>query len=147
MLAGAAIDRALAAIGDFTDLISPYLVGHSAGVAELAAAGGWTVRLLGGRRWAAVRRAALVHDVGRVAVPARIWQKAGPLTADEWERVRLHAYHTERVLCRSPFLAALAPSPPRTTSGSTAPATTAARRAPARAARRACWPPPTPTTR
>jgi DNA-binding CsgD family transcriptional regulator len=26
-----------------------------------------------------------------------------------WERVRLHAYHSERVLARSPFLAALAP--------------------------------------
>jgi HD-GYP domain-containing protein (c-di-GMP phosphodiesterase class II) len=41
-------------------------------------------------------------------VPARVWQKPGPLTADEWERVRLHAYHTERVLSRSAFLATLA---------------------------------------
>jgi len=31
------------------------------------------------------------------------------LTADEWEQVRLHPYHTERVLSRSSFLAALAP--------------------------------------
>ena len=54
-------------------------------------------------------RGALVHDVGRVAVPVRIWKKAGPLTPDDWERVRLHAYHSERVLSRSPFLAALAP--------------------------------------
>src|SRR5215207_1560086 len=60
------------------------------------------------RRRRDVRRAALVHDVGRVSVPVRIWQKAAPLTADEWERVRLHAYHSERVLCRSPFLASLA---------------------------------------
>jgi HD-GYP domain-containing protein (c-di-GMP phosphodiesterase class II) len=57
----------------------------------------------------AVRRAALVHDLGRVAVPVPIWQKQGPLTAGEWERVRLHPYYTERVLSRSPFLAALAP--------------------------------------
>lgn len=56
-----------------------------------------------------LRRAALVHDLGRVAVSTRIWQKPGPLTPDEWERVRLHAYHTERVLSRSPFLALLAP--------------------------------------
>jgi HD-GYP domain-containing protein (c-di-GMP phosphodiesterase class II) len=47
--------------------------------------------------------------VGRVAVPVRIWQKRGPLTPDEWERVRLHAYHSERVLARSPFLAELVP--------------------------------------
>jgi HD-GYP domain-containing protein (c-di-GMP phosphodiesterase class II) len=56
----------------------------------------------------AVGRSALLHDVGRVAVPARIWQKTGPLTVDDWEQVRLHAYHTERVLVRSPFLAGLA---------------------------------------
>ena len=37
-LEGEAIDRALAAMGDFADLVSPYLVGHSAGVAELATA-------------------------------------------------------------------------------------------------------------
>jgi HD-GYP domain-containing protein (c-di-GMP phosphodiesterase class II) len=55
-----------------------------------------------------VRRAALVHDLGRVAVPARIWEKPGPFTTDEWERVRLHAYETERVLAPSPFLAGLA---------------------------------------
>ena len=43
-----------------------------------------------------------------MAVPLRIWHKPGPLAPDEWERVRLHAYHSERVLARSPFLAALA---------------------------------------
>jgi HD-GYP domain-containing protein (c-di-GMP phosphodiesterase class II) len=52
----------------------------------------------------------VIHDLGRVAVPVRIWNKAGPLTPDDWERVRLHAYHTERVLTRSPFLAALSPA-------------------------------------
>jgi HD-GYP domain-containing protein (c-di-GMP phosphodiesterase class II) len=56
-----------------------------------------------------VRRGALVHDLGRVAVPVRIWQKPAPLTPDDWERVRLHAYHSERVLARSPSLGALAP--------------------------------------
>jgi HD-GYP domain-containing protein (c-di-GMP phosphodiesterase class II) len=104
-LEGDAIDGALAAIGDFADLASPYLVGHSAGVAQLASAAAAT----GGVDVRTVRRAALVHDVGRVAVPVRVWQKPGPLTAGEWERVRLHAYHSERVLCRSPFLEALTP--------------------------------------
>jgi HD-GYP domain-containing protein (c-di-GMP phosphodiesterase class II) len=108
LLEGERIDRALAAMGDFADLASPYLIGHSAGVAELAAAAGEQCRLEPAEL-VTVGRAALVHDVGRVAVPARIWQKPGPLTADEWEHVRLHAYHTERVLSRSSFLAALAP--------------------------------------
>jgi HD-GYP domain-containing protein (c-di-GMP phosphodiesterase class II) len=51
-----------------------------------------------------------VHDLGRVAVPVRIWQKPGPLTADEWERVRLHPYYTERLLTHSVFLSQLAPA-------------------------------------
>ena len=95
----------------------------------------------------AIRRAGLVHDLGRVAVHPRIWQKPGPLTADEWEQVRLHPYHTERVLSRSPFLAALARSRPLITSGSTGPAITAGRRRRRSGCRPDCSPPPTPTTR
>jgi len=107
-LQGDAIDGALAALGDFADLASPYLVGHSAGVAELATAAARRCHF-SAADLVAIRRAALVHDLGRVAVPAGIWQKAGALTPDEWERVRLHAYQSERVLCRSSFLAALLP--------------------------------------
>ncbi|MDQ3661942.1 MAG: LuxR C-terminal-related transcriptional regulator [Actinomycetota bacterium] len=107
-LEGEAIDEALAAMGDFSDLVSRFLVGHSAGVAKLATA---AARQCGfeAADVAAIRRAALVHDLGRIAVPVRIWNKAAPLTPDDWERVRLHAYQTERVLSHSPFLAALAP--------------------------------------
>lgn len=106
ILEGEAIERALAAVGDFADLISPSLAGHSSNVARLAVAAS---ELCGFSRSdvSLVRGAALVHDVGRVAVPPRIWQKPGPLTADEWEQVRLHPYHTERVLDRAPFLAPL----------------------------------------
>jgi HD-GYP domain-containing protein (c-di-GMP phosphodiesterase class II) len=107
-LQGEAIDRALAAMGDFADLVSPYLLGHSRGVAELAAAAAERSNLLPDEV-VLVRQAGLVHDLGRVAVPVRIWQKQGPLTPDEWERVRLHPYYTERVLTNSPFLAGLAP--------------------------------------
>jgi HD-GYP domain-containing protein (c-di-GMP phosphodiesterase class II) len=56
---------------------------------------------------AAVRRAALLHDLGRVGVPAGVWDKQGPLSEGEWEQVRLHPYYTERVLARSPALAPL----------------------------------------
>jgi HD-GYP domain-containing protein (c-di-GMP phosphodiesterase class II) len=108
-LAGPDIDRALAAMGAFADLVSPHFTGHSAGVAALASAAGQRCRFDAGEV-TALRRAALVHDVGRVAVPVPMWQKAGPLTAGEWERVRLHPYHSERILSRSPFLAALAPT-------------------------------------
>ena len=108
VLEGGAIDRALAAMGDFADLISPHLTGHSTGVAGLAAAAADRLGVEGSVV-ATLRRAALVHDIGRVAVEARTWQKPGRLTPDEWERVRLHPYQTGRVLDRSPFLAALAP--------------------------------------
>jgi HD-GYP domain-containing protein (c-di-GMP phosphodiesterase class II) len=108
LLEGEAPDRALAAMGDFADLVSPYLVGHSSGVAALAAAAGSNCGL-GAGDVRSLDRAAHVHDLGRVAVPARIWQQSGPLSPDDWERVRLHAYHTERVLQHFPFLAALAP--------------------------------------
>jgi HD-GYP domain-containing protein (c-di-GMP phosphodiesterase class II) len=108
MLAGDALDRAIAAMGNFADLISPHLAGHSNAVAQLADAAGRRCRL-DARNATLLRRAALVHDLGRVAISLDIWQKAGPLSADEWEQVRLHPYYTERVLSRSPFLAALAP--------------------------------------
>jgi len=106
-LHGEAIDRALRAIGTSAEISSPYLAGHSAGVAERAAAGARACGLdeADVRR---VRRAGLLHDVGRVAVHPRVWEMRGPLDADAWEQVRLHAYHVERVTHRSPFLAALA---------------------------------------
>jgi DNA-binding CsgD family transcriptional regulator len=53
------------------------------------------------------RRAALVHEIGRAGVPNSIWDKPGPLTTSEHERVRLHAYYTERVLHRAGALAPL----------------------------------------
>lgn len=106
LLEGEAIDRALTAIGEFADLASPYLTGHSPGVAELAVAAGGRCRL-GPSDLAGLRRAALVHDVGRAAVPPTIWGKAGSLTPQEWERVRLHPYQTGRILQASPFLGGL----------------------------------------
>ena len=54
-----------------------------------------------------MRRAGLVHDLGRLGISNAIWDKPGPLGAGEWERVRLHPYLTERMLRQSPFLAPL----------------------------------------
>lgn len=107
VLKGEDIDEALAAIGAFADLSSPYLSGHSSGVAELAEFAA-VIHGFGRSDIDTIRRAAFVHDVGRVAVHPRIWAKPGKLGADEREQVRLHPYHTERVLARSPYLANLA---------------------------------------
>jgi HD-GYP domain-containing protein (c-di-GMP phosphodiesterase class II) len=105
-LDGPAIDRALRAMGALADMVSPYLSGHSSGVADLA---GTAAELCGfaDGEIKKVRRAGFVHDLGRTAVSSRIWNKPGTLTTDERERARLHPYHTERVLTRSPFLAEL----------------------------------------
>jgi HD-GYP domain-containing protein (c-di-GMP phosphodiesterase class II) len=93
------LDHSLRAIADYVDLKSPYLVGHSSGVARLAAAAASRCKLPDGDV-TTIRRAALLHDLGRVGVTAAIWDKPGPLTDGEWERVRLHPYYTERVLAR-----------------------------------------------
>ena len=106
-LEGDAIEQALGAIGAFSDLVSPHLAGHCAGVAEVAAAAA-ALRGFEPAEVTRIRRAALVHDVGRTAIGSRVWEKPGPLTADEREQVRLHPYHTERVLAASPFLSDLA---------------------------------------
>ena len=56
------------------------------------------------RRWPGSTSAALLHDLGRVGVSDEIWERAGPLSAAQWEQVRLHAYHSERILARSSVL-------------------------------------------
>ena len=89
------------------DLKSPYFHGHSAGVAALAEAAAAAVGLTPAEV-VAVRRAALLHDLGRVGIPTGIWERPAPLTTAEWEQVRLHAYHSERILSRCPALASLA---------------------------------------
>ncbi len=91
------------AIADFADLKSPWTLGHSPAVAELAAAAAArddereTLLLAG-----------LLHDLGRVAVPNGIWDKPKALVGAQWERVRLHTYYTERILSRTPVFAGLA---------------------------------------
>lgn len=106
-LSGAGIDRATRVIADFTDLKSPWLLGHSPMVAELAEGAGDALGLDVEQR-RELRRAGLVHDIGRVGVENGIWDKPGPLTVDECERVRLHPYYTQRILSRCSAFASLA---------------------------------------
>ena len=106
VLSGDRFDEALAAIANFVDLKSPYTLGHARAVADLAAAAG--VQLgLSDSEVRTLRRAGLVHDLGRLGVSNSIWDKPGPLGAGEWERVRLHPHITERMLQQSEALAPL----------------------------------------
>ena len=97
---------ALEAIADFVDLKSPYTLGHSNSVADLA---GTAARELGLPATDAelTRKAGLVHDFGRLGVSNGIWDKRAPLTRAEHERIRLHPYLTERMLALSSPLASL----------------------------------------
>ncbi|OLB74123.1 MAG: hypothetical protein AUI14_24450 [Actinobacteria bacterium 13_2_20CM_2_71_6] len=106
-LSGDSLDDALAAIGAVADLKSVYTRGHASGVAARAAEAGWAAGLAE-PDVTLIRRAGWLHDLGRVAVSARVWDKAGPLTAAQWEQVRLHPYVTERVLSRCPRLTEVA---------------------------------------
>jgi HD-GYP domain-containing protein (c-di-GMP phosphodiesterase class II) len=97
-----------AAFGDVADLKLPALHGHSAAVASLATDAARRLRV-DAQTVAALEVAAPLHDIGRLAVTNVIWEKPTSLTAAEWEQVRMHPYHSERILATSHALEAVAP--------------------------------------
>jgi HD-GYP domain-containing protein (c-di-GMP phosphodiesterase class II) len=105
--AGEELAQACQVIADYADLKSYGTLGHSRAVAEVAEAAGWRLgfdpEMIG-----ELRCAGWLHDLGRVGVSSAVWEKPGPLTSGEWEQVRLHSYHSERLLARIPALAELA---------------------------------------
>jgi HD-GYP domain-containing protein (c-di-GMP phosphodiesterase class II) len=105
-LARGELDAALEAIGDFIDVKSPFTLGHTRAVAELATAAA-TAMGVGASEVTHVRHAAYLHDLGRLGVSNAIWDKASELSVAEAERVRMHPYLTERMLASSPALAPL----------------------------------------
>src|SRR5215475_6517903 len=96
---GAELDGVLEAMADLVDVKSPYLAGHSRGVANLAAAAARASGMSAAEA-TMVRRAGLMHDLGRLGVPNSIWDRPGPLGKSDVERVRLHPYLTDRMLAR-----------------------------------------------
>jgi HD-GYP domain-containing protein (c-di-GMP phosphodiesterase class II) len=102
-----ALDDALITMAAFADMKSRYTRGHSTAVSALAEAAAKQIGLPDDVV-RDVRRAGLLHDLGRVAIAAGIWDKAKPLTDSEREKIRLHTYVGERVLSRAPSLAAVA---------------------------------------
>jgi HD-GYP domain-containing protein (c-di-GMP phosphodiesterase class II) len=96
-----------AVFGDVADVKTPATYGHSRGVAALARAAGERLGRDAGDL-DDLEVAASLQDVGRVAISNMVWEKPGRLDTDEWEQVRLHAYHSERILAGSQRLAPLA---------------------------------------
>jgi HD-GYP domain-containing protein (c-di-GMP phosphodiesterase class II) len=95
------------AFGDLADLKMPCTHGHSSAVSGLACAAADRVHLDRATR-AQLEVAALLHDLGRVGVSNAVWEKPGPLSAAEWEQVRMHPYYSERILSRSGALEPIA---------------------------------------
>ena len=98
-LSAAGIDAAAEVIADFIDLKSPVIAGHSRAVAALAAAAAENAGLPAGDV-ADLRRAGLLHDLGYMAIPARL-RLASASSGDKSEQGRLHPYYGERLLARS----------------------------------------------
>jgi HD-GYP domain-containing protein (c-di-GMP phosphodiesterase class II) len=102
-LTDAQLDIALEALGDFADLKSPFRLGHSRGVAALAAEAGSSLGMNAGEV-ANLRRAAVIHDIGMVGVPSGVWDAKTPWTLTQSERARTHPYLAERMFARVPAL-------------------------------------------
>ncbi|HET9094369.1 MAG TPA: HD domain-containing phosphohydrolase [Solirubrobacteraceae bacterium] len=89
------------------DAKSPFTARHSERVAELAVG---TAAVLGFdaavRR--TVRRAGLLHDIGKLAISNRILDKPGRLTEEEFRAIQTHPTFTLRILERAPCFAAFA---------------------------------------
>ena len=101
------LPRIARAFGELADLKAPFTHGHAAGVAELSLA---AANRLGLDRLTRARLevASYLHDLGRIGVSNRIWEKPATLTTGEWEQVHLHAYHSERILASAAGLKPMA---------------------------------------
>jgi HD-GYP domain-containing protein (c-di-GMP phosphodiesterase class II) len=86
-------------LGDVVEADDAYTGSHSRGVVELSLAVGERLGL-GSRQLRDVEFAALLHDVGKIAVPKEIINKPGPLDEDEWAIMRRHTIEGEEMLSR-----------------------------------------------
>lgn len=97
-------NRIVTAFGKIVDSKSPFTAGHSERVAVFADLIAQELGMAAQERtW--LRRAALLHDLGKLGVSNTILDKPGKLTDDEWEEVKSHAIKTEHILSKiSPLM-------------------------------------------
>jgi diguanylate cyclase (GGDEF)-like protein len=87
---------------------SPDLAGHVGDVAGLAVLVAHRLGLTG-EEVERIRAAAALHDVGKLAIPDAILDKAGPLDDHEWSFMQRHTLVGERILAAAPALIPVAP--------------------------------------
>jgi HD-GYP domain-containing protein (c-di-GMP phosphodiesterase class II) len=102
------LDAIVATFGKVIDAKSPFTAGHSTRVADHAVRLGERLGVLP-TRLQRLRRAATLHDIGKLAVSSTILEKPGKLDEAERAAVRAHASHTQVILGRIGALADLAP--------------------------------------
>jgi HD-GYP domain-containing protein (c-di-GMP phosphodiesterase class II) len=86
-------------LGDVVEADDAYTGSHSRGVVELSLAVADGLRL-DSRRRRNIEFAALLHDVGKIAVPKEIINKPGPLDDEEWKIMHRHTIEGEAMLDR-----------------------------------------------
>ncbi|SFJ21547.1 HD domain-containing protein [Sphingomonas sp. NFR04] len=93
------LDDIAAAFGAVIDAKSPYTGGHSGRVGAYTEALGQALGVEGATL-RTLKRSAMLHDVGKLAVSSRVLEKPGKLDEIEWEEMRSHAAHTTAILSR-----------------------------------------------
>ncbi len=95
------IENICQAFAEIIDAKSPFTYRHSNGVADAAVAICGQLSL-SEEDTTFMRRAALLHDIGKLSVPNTILEKPGALDAGEWEIVKRHPYYSYEILRRIP---------------------------------------------
>jgi putative nucleotidyltransferase with HDIG domain len=103
----ARLDRVAEAFATIVDAKSPFTASHSAGVALIAEAVATTMGVDAGT-CRLLRRAGLLHDVGKLGVSNRILDKPGKLDDEEWAAMRRHPELSRVILASVPALADVA---------------------------------------
>jgi HD-GYP domain-containing protein (c-di-GMP phosphodiesterase class II) len=101
------LDDIVTGFGRVIDAKSPYTGGHSDRVGAIADALGRELGLDPAAR-VRLRHAAMLHDIGKLAVSSRILEKPGRLDAAEWAEMQSHAAQTGAILSRVAAMADMA---------------------------------------
>lgn len=83
----------------FVDAKSPYTADHSMDVAELSKFIALNMEL-DFKTCEMIKVAGLLHDLGKLKVPDELLDKEGPLTHDEYNMIKIHAYETHQILSK-----------------------------------------------
>lgn len=83
------VDAAVGTLARTVEMRDPYTAGHQERVTELALAIGKRLEL-GSRTITSLRIASLIHDLGKISIPAEILAKPGTLTEMERQLIRQH---------------------------------------------------------